>query len=140
MGPAFENLYTQKRRNKVNRHEMHDSNDDEYDRDGDPSGAMVMKENEKEENSSLIHSNGLLVVAPKGQVEVWAEEIRSLTQPRLCVYTATLAKRRKIGAHSLAQYDVVITTFDVRTVRVEAPCCAVSTHIKLCYMLSCKII
>lgn len=99
---------------------MHDSNDDEYHSDGDRRCfGEVMKENEEEENTSLIHSNALLIVAPKGQVEVWAEEIRSLTQPRLCVYTATLAKRRKIGAHSLAQYDVVITTFDVRTVRVN---------------------
>jgi SNF2-related domain len=118
MGPVFGKSNTNKRRNKTNCQEMHDSNDDEYDSDGDPSGARVVKENEEEENSSLIHSNALLIVAPKGQVEVWAAEIRSLTQPRLCVYTATLAKRRKIGAHSLAQYDVVITTFDVRTVRV----------------------
>jgi SNF2-related domain len=128
MGPTFGKSNTQKRRNKANRHEIHDSNDDEYESDGDPSGARVMKENEEEENSSLIYSNALLIVAPKGQIEVWAEEIRSLTQPRLCVYTATLGKRRKIGAHSLAQYDVVITTFDVRTVRVKAPRCAVSSN------------
>jgi hypothetical protein len=135
MGPVFEKLYIQKRRNMVENNQVHDYNDDSYDSDGDSSGARVMEENEEEENSSLIHSNALLIVAPKGQVELWAEEIRSLTQPRLCVYTATLAKRRKIGAHSLAQYDVVITTFDVRTVRVKAQCCAVSSHIKSCYTL-----
>ena len=77
------------------------------------SSNKVIKRNE-EVNTSLIFSNALLIVAPRGEVEAWARIIRELTLPRLCVYTDTLAKRRKIGANSLSQYDVVITTFDVR--------------------------
>ena len=71
---------------------------------------------EKEKNrnlSSLVPSGGMLIVALKDQVEVWASEIRDLSHSRLLLYTDTLAKRRQIGAHNLAQYDVVITTFDV---------------------------
>lgn len=118
MGPFFGKSNAQKRRNQANCVDMND--EDQSDSDGDRRcDARVMEENEEEENTPLIHSNALLIVAPKGQVEAWAEEIRCLTQPRLCVYTATLAKRRKIGAHNLAQYDVVITTFDVRAVRVS---------------------
>ena len=71
---------------------------------------------EKEKNrklASLIPSRAMLIVGLKDQVEVWASEIRNLTHSRLLVYTDALAKRRQIGAHNLAQYDVVITTFDV---------------------------
>ena len=57
---------------------------------------------------------GLLIVTSKCFVEEWAEYIRNLPEPRLFLYTETLAKRRKFGAYNLAQYDVVITTFDVR--------------------------
>ena len=56
---------------------------------------------------------GLLIVTLKCHVEEWAEHIRNLPEPRLYLYTDTLAKRRKFGAYNLAQYDVVITTFDV---------------------------
>ena len=56
---------------------------------------------------------GLLIVTFKSRVEEWAEIIRNLPEPRLFLYTDTLAKRRKFGVYNLAQYDVVITTFDV---------------------------
>ena len=61
----------------------------------------------------LITSGALLIVTQKAHVEEWAGLIRDLPWPRLMVYTETLAKRRKLGAHNLAQHDVVITTFDV---------------------------
>ena len=63
---------------------------------------------------NFIRSEGLLIVTVKSQIEEWARHIRSLPEPRLLVYTDTLAKRRKCGAHNVAQYDVVITTFEVR--------------------------
>ena len=56
---------------------------------------------------------GLLIVTFKSRVEEWAENIRNLPEPRLFLYTDTLSKRRKFGVYNLAQYDVVITTFDV---------------------------
>jgi hypothetical protein len=63
----------------------------------------------------LISSDAVLIVTQKDQIEAWAGIIRDLSEPRLFLYTETLAKRRRTGAHNLAQHDVVITTFDVRT-------------------------
>ena len=100
-----------------------------------------MKRNE-EVNTGLISSNALLIVAPRGEVEAWARIIRGLALPRLCVYTDTLAKRRKIGAHSLSQYDVVITTFDVRTYLAEHSvvwCDAISQHVISYHIMSYHI-
>jgi hypothetical protein len=61
----------------------------------------------------LIPSSAVLIVTLKAHVEEWAGHVRNLPWPRLMVYTDTLPKRRKLGAYNLAQYDVVVTTFDV---------------------------
>ena len=61
----------------------------------------------------LIPSAALLIVTLKAHVEEWAGHVRNLPWPRLLVYTDALPKRRKLGAYNLAQYDVVVTTFDV---------------------------
>ena len=61
----------------------------------------------------LIPSQALLIVTTKAHVEEWATYIRATPWPRLLLYTDTLAKRRKMGAHNISQFDVVITTFDV---------------------------
>ena len=106
MDPIFEKCRIQKSK-------RHNEKCDEIDVFNDQMYSAGLIKKKEELNAALISSNALLIVAPKGEVEVWAENIRSLAQPRLCVYTDTLAKRRKIGAHSWAQYDVVITTFDV---------------------------
>ena len=66
-------------------------------------------------NRVRIPSQGLLIVVNKNKIEEWAEIVRGTPEPSLLLYTSALASRRKIGAHGLAQYDVVITTFDVRT-------------------------
>ena len=66
-------------------------------------------------NLNKIPSEGVLIVTMKNKIEEWADMIRSMPEPSLYMYTNTLASRRKVGAYNLAQYDVVITTFDVRT-------------------------
>jgi hypothetical protein len=86
--------------------------------------------NRSHRGSPFIPSEAVLIVTQKDQIEVWAGIIRDLSEPRLFLYTDTLAKRRKTGAHNLAQYDVVITTFDVRTMNwtfrlVIVSCCSV---------------
>lgn len=70
--------------------------------------------NRSRSRCSLISSDAILIVTLKDQIEIWARIIRDISDQRLFLYTDTLAKRRKTGAHNLAQYDVVITTFDVR--------------------------
>jgi hypothetical protein len=57
---------------------------------------------------------GTLIVTSKACVEDWASVVRNMPSARLHVYTEPLASRRRKGAHNLAQYDVVVTTFDVR--------------------------
>ena len=66
-------------------------------------------------NLNKIPSEGVLIVTMKNKIEEWADMIRSMPEPSLYMYTNALASRRKVGAYNLAQYDVVITTFDVRT-------------------------
>ena len=82
--------------------------------------------------SSLISSDAVLIVTQKDQVEVWAGIIRDLSETRLFLYTDTLAKRRKTGAHNLAQYDVVITSFDVRTLDRTFCLILISCHFVIC--------
>ena len=60
---------------------------------------------------------GILIVASKTQVEVWASLLRSLAHIRLLCYTDALAKRRLLGSKRLRNFDAIVTTFDVLKVK-----------------------
>ena len=85
-------------------------------------------------NLNKIPSEGVLIVTMKNKIEEWADIIRSMPEPSLYMYTNALASRRKVGAYNLAQYDVVITTFDVRTFRlllVLYKCCQLCLYLMI---------
>ena len=55
----------------------------------------------------------LLIVTHKSGCEEWAAYFRAQPHTSLLIYSEPLAKRRRMGIEKIANYDVVIVTFDV---------------------------
>ena len=72
---------------------------------------------------TVIEGGRTLIVTARNRIDEWAGRLRDTTGLKLLVYTEGIATRRKLGAHSLTQFDTVLTTFDVRSIW--------STHVTL---------